>query len=139
MYALSAAISLEPIPAPQVLLIDDDDFIAISLRHYLTARGCVVDTAATRKEADNLLRERAYDLILTDPYITGEAGSDASEFLQSLRRRQPHSRIVVASAYTSPQLFAAGEASDLVAVLTKPQSLVFLSQLVMSALKARQN
>jgi DNA-binding NtrC family response regulator len=120
----------------QVLLIDDDDFMTVTLPHYLAKRDCDVVTVRTRTEAERLLTDGTYDLIVVDPYMTGETTRDTKPLLEMMRRHQPASRIVLISAYTSSEMVAAAEACGVVAVLTKPQSPIFLSQLVVSALKS---
>lgn len=120
----------------QVLLIDDDDFVTVTLPHYLTKRGCNVVTARDRRSAESLISTLPYDLIIFDPYMTGETSRDAKSLLDMMCRLQPTARIVLLSAYTSSEMDLAGAACGAVAVLTKPQSPSFLSQLVISALKS---
>ncbi|HEU4521695.1 MAG TPA: response regulator [Thermoanaerobaculia bacterium] len=133
---MSAAIpALTYSDVPRVLLVDDDEFIAVSLRHYLMARGCEVISATDRETAGQHLAQESFDVVLVDPYMTGEAARNTDSILLAVRNRQPRARLVIVSAYTSTQLIAAGEMHGAVAVLTKPQSVVFLSQLVMSTLK----
>lgn len=120
----------------QVLLIDDDDFVTVTLPHYLQKRGCSVVTARDRRSAESLISTLAYDLIIFDPYMTGETTRDAKSLLEMMHRLQPAARIVLISAYTSSEMDSAGAACGALAVLTKPQSPSFLSQLVISALKS---
>ena len=132
---MSSTLALQPLPAKvaRILLVDDDEFIAISLGHYLRARGCRVETATAIADAKVLLRTRTYDLVLVDPYMTGEAERDASSFLRTIALLQPDAQLVIASAYVTPHLSSTAERFGAIAVLSKPQSVVFLSQLVMSA------
>jgi DNA-binding NtrC family response regulator len=119
-----------------VLLVDDDDFMTVTLPHYLAKRECDVVTARDRTEAERLLAAASFDLIIVDPYMTGETTRDTKTLLEMMRRHQSASPIVLISAYTSTEMMVAAEASGVVAVLTKPQSPIFLSQLVVSALKS---
>ena len=124
------------IESAHVLLIDDDDFVTVTLPHYLAKRGCNVVTARDRRSAETLLSTFTYDLVIFDPYMTGETSRDAKSFLDMICRLQPGARIVLLSAYTSSEMDSAGAACGAVAVLTKPQAPSFLSQLVISALKS---
>jgi len=120
----------------RVLLVDDDDFMTVTLPHYLAKRDCDVVTARHRTEAERLLAAASYDLIVVDPYMTGETTKDTKPLLDMMRGHQPAARIVLISAYTSTEMVVAAAACGAVAVLTKPQSPIFLSQLVVSALKS---
>jgi DNA-binding NtrC family response regulator len=136
LAAMSPTATQTVIESAQVLLIDDDDFVTTTLPHYLAKRGCNVVTARDRRSAESLISTLAYDLIVFDPYMTGEINRDAGALLEKIRAQQPAARIVLLSAYTSSDMDDAGAACGAVAVLTKPQSPSFLTQLVISALKS---
>ena len=124
---------------PCVLLIDDDDFVAVSLRQYLASHGCDVDVAYDRPSAGHLLAARSYEVVVLDPYMTGEAGRGDATLLDTVRSQQPRARVILLSAYTSEALLASGVVHQTVAVLTKPQPVTVLTQLVISALKSQMN
>lgn len=98
-----------------------------------------METASGIDEAQVLFRTRTYDLVLVDPYMTGEAERDASAVLTTVGLLQPEALLVVVSAYVTPHLSATAQRLDAVAVLSKPQSVVFLSQLVMTATRTAAN
>jgi DNA-binding NtrC family response regulator len=112
-----------------VLLIDDDELIVGSLRHYLVTLGCDVDVAADATTADALMREKNYDVVLLDPYLTG-ALHDERALLDSVGALQPRASTIVLTAYVSPALNVAVGKLQSAAVLSKPQSIVTLSELV---------
>ena len=66
------------IESAHVLLIDDDDFVTVTLPHYLAKRGCNVVTARDRRSAETLLSTFTYDLVIFDPYMTGGKPSKVS-------------------------------------------------------------
>lgn len=118
--------------AGRVLLIDDDDLIAISLRHYLTARGCEVHLATDRWTAEELLTRHAYGVILLDPYLTGEVHHQVGALIHMIRAMQPDARVLISTAYIRPEITSIARDHDVAAVVIKPQSVVFLSQLVLN-------
>ena len=124
---------------PRILLIDDDEFISVTLQRYLTVEGCEVATATDRETAELRLVDGTYDLVLVDPYMTGEAHREVGAMISSIRMLQPEAAIVIVSAYTSPRLIAAANANRSSAVLTKPQSVLFVSQLIMTSLRVQRS
>ncbi|MGH7485905.1 MAG: hypothetical protein ACREMY_09945, partial [bacterium] len=59
-----------PCQGQKILLIDDDELIAGSLRQYLCTQGWSVDVALEASTAESLMGERRYDVVLVDPFLT---------------------------------------------------------------------
>jgi DNA-binding NtrC family response regulator len=121
----------QPDPLGRVLIVDDDDLIAASLRHVLMQKGCDVDVARDRRFAEELLASREYGLVVVDPYLTGEA-DDAGKLLPMIRSHQPETSIVVLSAYGASEVVSAP--SFRTTIVRKPQPLSFLARLVVALL-----
>jgi len=121
-------------PQTKVLLIDDDDQIAGSLRHYLAVQGCDVDVAVEHLSATDLMRSRAYGVVVVDPYLTGGVHMEDGKLLHAITLLQPKASIIVVTGYGSPELVQFASASK-VALLSKPQSVVALSELIFGALR----
>ena len=117
-------------PRLRVLLIDDDDVIAGSLRQYLMMQGCDVHVAVDAESADAAMRAQEFDSIVVDPYLTGAIHSESEPLLGSIHALQPHAMTIVLTAYPSPELARAAAEYQPAAVLTKPQSVVYLGELV---------
>jgi DNA-binding NtrC family response regulator len=115
----------------RVLLIDDDELIVGSLRHYLVTLGCAVDTASDASSATALMRGQRYDVILIDPYLTG-AIHDEHEMLGSIGTLQPDASTIVLTAYVSPELERLASRFRTSRLLSKPQSVVYLSELMVT-------
>jgi DNA-binding NtrC family response regulator len=133
------AVSLPKMPddirtVPQrVLLIDDDESIAGSLFQYLRTQGCDVDVAVDRAAAAGLMEARQYDVIVVDPYLTGGVLQEDGALLTLIRGSQPEAALFVLTGYGSSSLTISAEREGASAVLTKPQSVVSLSQLIVDA------
>jgi DNA-binding NtrC family response regulator len=121
----------------RVLLIDDDESIAGSLFQYLSTQGCDVDVAVDATSAGQLMDTRQYAVIVVDPYLTGGVLSEDSSLIGSISLLQPRGAMIVLTGYDSPSLHDAATANDAAAVLSKPQPVTFLSQLIVDAMVPR--
>ncbi|HEX7828825.1 MAG TPA: response regulator [Thermoanaerobaculia bacterium] len=122
----------------RVLLIDDDDVIAGSLRQYLATRDCDVTVAVDRDSAMLRVAAQEFDVIFVDPYLTGAVHDEHAALITAARSRQPHASLIVLTAYASREIAQAAREHRALAVLTKPQSVVFLGDLVSSSRDAAQ-
>lgn len=116
----------------RVLLIDDDELVAVSLREYLVRRGSQVDVAFDLSSSAELMGAREYDVIIVDPYLTGGVAREDDVLLDTIRALQPLAAVIILTAYSSPPLAATAERLHVHALLAKPQSVVFLGQFVSS-------
>lgn len=121
-------------PVPKtILLIDDDDLIAGSLRQVLQMDGCDVDVAVDSCAAAMLMTKRTYDVILVDPFLTGGVRREDGDVIARIRSLQPEASLIVLTGYESPELVRAASDGHVSAMLTKPQPVVFLSQFLVAA------
>ncbi len=120
--------NMTPFPAPvrhgAILLIDDDELIAVSLRDCLVRRGLTVDVSLDVDDAEARMRARQYEMVVVDPYLTGGVHEPDASLLGTIRHLQPESSIVVLTGYGTPSLV------DGATFLAKPQSIPYLSQLI---------
>jgi len=128
---------MTPFPAPArhgaILLIDDDELIAGSLRQVLQTDGCDVDVAVDPPSAASLMSRKRYDIVLVDPYLTGGVHREEGDLIAQIRALQPGANVVVLTGYGSPDLDRSASNGGVSAILTKPQSVVFLSQFLVAA------
>ena len=113
-----------------ILLIDDDDFVAGSLHHYLSAEGYAADVALDTGYGEALMRVNDYDVVVVDPYLTARIRHNEHGVIDTIRTLQPQAAVIVLTAYASePLLRLAGE-GRVTAVVAKPQPLLRLAHLV---------
>jgi UDP-3-O-[3-hydroxymyristoyl] N-acetylglucosamine deacetylase len=117
----------------RVLLIDDDESVAGSLYQYLLAQGCDVEVAVDSASAEVLMEARQYDVVVVDPYLTGGVVADDGALLALIRGCQPQASLFVLTGYGSSSLTISAERQGASAVLTKPQSVMSLGQLIVDA------
>jgi len=116
-----------------ILLIDDDELIARSLRQVLQLEGCHVDVALDSCTAALLMTKQRYDVILVDPYLTGGVHREEGDLIASIRNVQPDASLIVLTGYGSPELAQELHDGRVSALLTKPQSIAFLSHFLVAA------
>lgn len=117
----------------RVLLVDDDESIAGSLRAQLVTQGCSVDVAGESDHAEALMRASEYDVVLVDPYHTGGTGEDSGALVDLARHLQPRAYLIVLTEYASPPLARAATERGVAALLAKPQPVMVLSQFIATA------
>jgi UDP-3-O-[3-hydroxymyristoyl] N-acetylglucosamine deacetylase len=120
----------------RVLLIDDDESVAGSLYQYLLAQGCDVEVAVDSASAEVLMEARQYDVIVVDPYLTGGVLQDDGALLAMIRSRQPMAALIVFTGYDSSSVTISADRVRASAILSKPQPLPFLSQMIVDAFPA---
>jgi len=101
----------------RVLVVDDDTTIAATFSEILRGEGYEVVTAGTGAEAVQLVRERAFDLILLDLVMPGMDGLTA---LRRLRAVDPRAAVVILAANVEPAGELAALGLGAAAVLLKP-------------------
>jgi DNA-binding response OmpR family regulator len=83
--------------ASKILLVEDEDSLAIGLEYNLSEEGYVVDRAADGKQALAYIKTKEYDLIVLDimlPYV------DGFELAKLIRERFPQMPILMLTART---------------------------------------
>src|SRR2546427_12952122 len=86
-----------------ILIVEDEEALALLLRYNLEAEGYEVETVARGDEADLLLKERSPDLVILDWMLPGLSGI---ELCRRLRARPETKRLPII------MLTARGEESE---------------------------
>jgi two-component system response regulator PilR (NtrC family) len=115
-----------------VLIIDDEPDIRELLVLTLSRMGVDADTASTVKEAQQALKERAYDLALTDMRLPD---GDGLAVLRHIAESYGNTPVAVITAYGSTENAVAALKAGAFDYLAKPIKVEQLRALVMSALK----
>ena len=77
---------------PHILVVDDEESIRYTFRHFLSAEGYTVSDAADCDEALALLREKDVDLIFADIILPERSGM---ELLKEAKEIAPHVLVVM--------------------------------------------
>ena len=104
----------------RILIIDDETAVLDATADYLMAHGYDVDTAEEREEAEALLLNVPYSLVIADMRLTGTHGREGLEVIRTIRDNQPDCRMAVVTGYGSRDLRDEAMRSGADAFLTKP-------------------
>ena len=80
----------------RILVVEDDESLRKVIAFQLREAGYEVDSAAAGQEAQQMLRRRTYDLVLTDLKMPGLSGM---ELLGWVREHYPRSQVIVITAF----------------------------------------
>ncbi|MEI9965618.1 MAG: response regulator [Caulobacteraceae bacterium] len=64
------------LPAPQILVVDDDADLSRHVADYLGVNGYVVHTAANATDMERVMGEQSIELVVLDVMLPGESGLD---------------------------------------------------------------
>src|ERR1044071_7977446 len=108
---------------PAMLVIDDDDTIALNAPHFLRGERLQIDVVRDIEQAAQSLYMRDYDVVLLDVALTGAPIAAGIDLISTARRSQPRSTLVVLSAFGSSDIVAAAAPRGAGPFLHKPLSL----------------
>ena len=117
-----------------VLIVDDEADIRELLVLTLSRMGVDADATASVKEAEQALKDRPYDLCLTDMRLPD---GDGIAILRHISEHYGNTPVAVITAFGSTENAVAALKAGAFDYLAKPIKLEQLRPLVMSALKLR--
>jgi len=82
----------------RLLIVEDEDTLCQSLQRVFQREGYEVDIADSAESAFELLKEKSYDLIITDIILPGISGI---ELLARYRKANPSQKVMIITAYAS--------------------------------------
>jgi DNA-binding NtrC family response regulator len=104
-------------PSDSILLVDDDHYLADSMRQWLCEQGFAVEIAHTLSVAQTKLEHGSFNLVLTDLRLGDD---DGFELIHHARRTQPQASILVITGYATPETAVDAVRAGAFDVLTKP-------------------
>jgi len=119
-------------PQPNVLIIDDEPLMRISIADALKDEGCQVKVAATGLEGVNLIKKEPFEIVISDLRLPGMDG------LQVLRRPpsvSPKTGVVLITAYGSVETAVGAMKMGAYDYVTKPFAMEELLLIVRRLLK----
>ena len=101
----------------RLLVVDDEESVALTVSEVLRQEGFVVETAASGQEAVARLHGAEYDLVLTDLHMEG---GDGLSVLAEIRRRAPLTISIVLTGFASVESAIAALRQGAYDYLVKP-------------------
>lgn len=109
-----------PVPfSPSILVVDDDEEERRGFRRPLQELGYLVIEAATGREAENVVRERFFDLMILDLSMPDE---DGIELIRAIRTELPRLQVLAVSGFMRGSFLHIAKKLGATSVLQKPVS-----------------
>ncbi len=95
--ARCAAAQESSVPTRRVLLVDDEVTVLLTMKAVLEISGFNVDTAASAREGKSKIRQREYQMVITDMRMESDAAG--REVIQAARNAPYHPAVALLTAY----------------------------------------
>jgi DNA-binding NtrC family response regulator len=119
-----------------LLVVDDEESICFSMSEYFSRHGYKVDTAREMEEAEGLIKETEYKVIIQDLRLGLTRQPDGIEIIKLVHKRTPDTRIVVLTSYGSAETEAEARRAGADAFLRKPKPLSHVAQVVQGLIES---
>jgi len=121
----------------RILIVDDEELIVVAMRKYFEGLGYSVDAAYELEEAQALLANRRYDLVIADLRLTGIGGVEGLQIVSDVHQRCPDTRVILLSAYGTPEIERESYNRGADAFLHKPKSMMEIASVAVNLLEHR--
>lgn len=118
----------------RILIVEDEETLAASLRRVFTREGYNVDLAGDAESALERMEQTLYDLIITDIILPGMNGI---EVLKKTKERFPDQIVIIITAYASLETAIEALRAGAYDYVIKPIIHEEIKQIVRNALKQR--
>ena len=120
---------------PHILVVDDEESILFAMQDYFTSYGCTVDCARELEEAQALLSNIRYNLVLCDLRLSGIHSAEGLDLVSFVRERVPDTKVVMLTAYGSPEIQGEAYRRGVDAFLLKSRPLAEVAYVAMRTLR----
>jgi CheY-like chemotaxis protein len=114
----------------RILIVDDELALLSAISEYLTDRGFVCECASEAAEALALLAHIAFDVVVTDVYLSSFPRADGFAVVSFIRERVLPSRVIVMTAHDTEQIIGESERLGADLFLSKPVRLNHLAEVL---------
>lgn len=119
-----------------LLVVDDEESICFSMREYFSQHGFKVDTASEMEEAEGLIQETDYKVIIQDLRLGLTRHPDGIDIIKLVHKRNPETRIIVLTSYGSKEVEEEARRAGADAFLRKPKPLSQVAQVVQGLMES---
>ena len=123
-------------PMPRLLVVDDEEAICFSMSEYFSLHGYKVDTASEIEDAEKLLGAASYKVVIQDLRLTMTSNQEGLDMIKMIREANPQTRIVVLTAYGSPEIEDEARRCGADAFLRKPKPLSQVAQVIQGLIES---
>ena len=114
-----------------ILIVEDEESMREALRDWLTEGGYTVETAKDGEDGLKIISEHDISLVLLDLRLPGKDGISVLKEAKTIR---PHLKVIIITAYPSPQTKGAALKEGAVDYVPKPFDLNDLEKLIRGTL-----
>lgn len=114
----------------RMLIIDDEYGLRFALSDFFRGLGYEVDAAAEREEAEALLENAVYEVVIADLRLSGTFGIEGLDLVEATRHACPTTRVVLLTANGSPEIAIEARRRGAAVCLQKPVSLPALAETI---------
>lgn len=119
-----------------LLVVDDEESICFSMSEYFSQHGFKVDTAHEMEEVEGLIKQTNYKVLIQDLRLGIAHRFDGIDIIKLVHTRNPDTRIVVLTAYGSPEAEAEARNAGADAFLRKPKPLSQVAQVIQGLIES---
>lgn len=121
----------------KLLIVEDEAAILSALELFFSSQGYEVDAVGEQADAEALLESRRYDAVLADLRLGGSYSTEGLEIVSFVRRRCPETKVLVLTAYGSPEIEQEAWRRGVHAFLHKPLPLAAIAAEVRALVAGR--
>ena len=114
----------------EVLVLDDEAIVCERLADYLTKKGMSVETFTESPKALDRLKEKAFDVVITDMKMEGPTGIDV---LLAAKSGSSGPEVIIITAYARMETLREAEAARAFRYIAKPFKMSDMYALVKKA------
>ena len=118
-----------------MLLVDDEESIAFAIKRFFEFQGLRVDWAQELEEAEALLVNCQYDVVICDLRLTGAHGAEGLDIISYINKHCPSTRTVMLTAYGNGEVEAEARRRGVDLFSRKPRPLQELAHDIFGLLR----
>lgn len=120
----------------EILVVDDEEVVRVSMAAWLREDGYRVETAASGHEAVGMARSKDYAVCFID--LKMPSGMDGIETMMEIKKVRPQATIIIITAYATVDTAVAAMKEGAYEYLVKPCNPQEISLIVQRAMKVKQ-
>jgi DNA-binding NtrC family response regulator len=120
--------------AENILIVEDEETLASSLKRVFAREGYSVDIAEDAEKGLELIEKNSYDVIITDIILPGISGI---ELLRKIKEKEPDQLVIIITAYASVETAVEALRAGAYDYVIKPIIHQEIKQIVRNALKQK--
>ena len=88
----------------KLLVVEDEQALGNAMAQHLRSRDFAVDLACSFDDANSMLRNTEYDLLLTDLHLASLPGVEGFMLVLETRTRHPNLPVIILTGYDSEEI-----------------------------------